>query len=36
MEVEESFDHGLGRGCIRSWMGGHVITDWVGDELDHG
>ena len=26
-----SCGHGLGGGCIRSWIGGHVITDWVGD-----
>ena len=29
-------DHRLGGGCIRSWIVGHVITDWVGDALDHG
>ena len=31
-----SCGHGLGGGCIRSWIGGHVVTDWVVDALDHG
>ena len=26
-----SCDHGLGGGCIRSWIVGHVITDSVVD-----
>ena len=31
-----SCDHRLGGRSIRSWIVGHVITDWVGDALDHG